>query len=142
MDNPLRKQTANPNTTSNQRNIPFTVCCVVGDLEDVAEYEEIGVVRTFCESHSVLFQVRSFAPARYEEDSLQVRHLPAFHIYDKKRTCQSTFYAEDDPIVRIKTEIVRTQEAVEAAAREREAWTQRWRAVTGLFVPRQKIAHN
>jgi hypothetical protein len=136
MDNPLRK----PNT--NQRNMPFTVCCVVGDLEDVAEYEEIGVVRTFCVGQGVPFQVRLFDSARYEEDSLQVRHLPAFHIYDKKRTCQSTFYAEDNPIVRIKTEIVRTQEAVEAAAREREAWTQRWRAVTGLFVPRQKIAHN
>jgi hypothetical protein len=138
MENPLRPTTTN----IPQSNIPFTVCCVVDDVADAHEYEEVTVVRKFCQSHGVRCEVRVYNTARYEEDTLNIRRLPAFHVYDRKKTCQSTFYAEDDPLHRIKTELVRAREEEEAAARGREEWSRRWRSLTGFFQGPRKIATN
>jgi hypothetical protein len=101
---------------------PFTICCVVGSMGDAHDLEEVVVVRSFCAENGVRFQCREFDSARYEDDAVAIQTLPAFHVYDKKRVRQSTFYAHDDPLRRIREEILRSKAAEEAAAERKAQW--------------------
>jgi hypothetical protein len=118
-------------------NMPFTICCVVGSMSDAQELEEVVIVHSFCAENGVRFQCREFNSARYEEDAVAIQTLPAFHVYDKRRIRQTTFYTHDDPLHQIRVEILRAQEAAAAAAARKA----RWQSFMGLFRSRgTKIA--
>jgi hypothetical protein len=112
---------------------PFSICCVVGSMDDAHDLEEVVVVRSFCAENGVRFQCREFDSARYEDDAIAIQTLPAFHLYDKRRSRQSTFYVQDDPLRRIREEILRCKAAEEAAAAAAEARKAQWRTFMGLF---------
>jgi hypothetical protein len=115
--------------------MPFTVCCVAA--EDVDGYEEVAVIRKFCGENGIAFTVRAFDSSRYEEDALYIQKLPAFYIYERKRIRGGAFYAENDPLRRIREEILRVRTAEQEAALRRAQWAEWWQS---LFQKKNKIA--
>jgi hypothetical protein len=109
----------------------------VGSKADAAEYEEVVAVHKFCTENSIDYTCREFDSSRYEEDATQIKTLPAFYIYDRKRVVRDTFYAESDPLRRIRGEIMRAHDEVERRAAVSAA---RWSALTNLFRRSNKIA--
>ena len=127
------------NTTPKSK-MPFTVCCVVGSVADASDYEEVVAIYKFCAENNIGYTCRAFDSGRYEEDALHIKTLPAFYIYDRKRVVQEAFYAESDPIRRIRQEIVLHSAATEEAARRAAVRAARWSSFTSIFKRSNKIA--
>ena len=136
MNSPLRISTdATP-----KPKMPFTVCCVVGSVADAADYEEVVAVHKFCSENNITYTCRAFDSARYEEDALHIQTLPAFYIYDRKRVTGGAFYAESDPLRRIREEIVRVRIAEEEKRRKATVRAEQWSALTNIFRRSNKIS--
>jgi hypothetical protein len=132
------------NTTSSLSSLklkmPFTVCCVVGSNADASEYEEVVAIHQFCSENGVDYSCREFDSARYEEDAIHIKTLPAFYIYDRKRVVQDTVYAESNPLRRIRQEILLYHAATEEAERRAAIRAARWSALKNIFRRSNKIA--
>lgn len=113
--------------------LPFTICCVVGSLEDEKEIEELFQIKTFCDDNNVKFISREFDAQKYDEDCLYIKTLPSFHIYDKKKITQGLFTLTDEPIEKIKEQISKYKMVEEEEKRKQEIWSQRFESVKGLF---------
>jgi hypothetical protein len=140
--NPMRsvQLVTNPNNSK----MPFTVCCVVGSKAEATEFEEVVAVHKFCVETGIDYTCREFDSGRYEEDATQIQKLPSFYIYDRRQVVQDTFYAETDPVRRIREEIMRVrmrnEEAGLRAATRVATRAARWSMFTSIFRRPAKIA--
>ena len=68
---------------------PITVKCVVDDLSD--KDKDVQKIRDYAQSLNVIFITREYNSSKYSDDRDFIRHLPAFHIYEKTYY-RNTFY--------------------------------------------------
>ena len=73
---------------------PITVKCVVDELSD--KDTNVQKIREYAQSLNIMFITREYDSSKYSEDRDFIRHLPAFHIYEKK-CYRNTFYPNTRP---------------------------------------------
>jgi hypothetical protein len=90
--NPIEKNVNKP--TPVKVIYPITVKCVVDDLSD--KDKDVQKIRDYAQSLNIIFITREYNSSKYSDDRDFIRHLPAFHIYEKTRY-KNTFYPNTRP---------------------------------------------
>jgi hypothetical protein len=90
--NPIEKSINKPKSISVI--YPITVKCVVDDLSD--KNKDVQKIREYAQSLNIIFITREYNSIKYSEDRDFIRHLPAFHIYEKTYY-RNTFYPNTRP---------------------------------------------
>lgn len=107
---------------------------ILKDTEFINDFAAFHLVKKFCSENNIVFSAREYNSYAYKEDRDYVEKLPAFHLFTRKNSDYiSTFYANDNPIQKIQSEIVKIKEENEKKLRKKELWDKKVANLISFF---------
>jgi hypothetical protein len=102
---------------------PFRITCIYHTSDD-SDFPVVRDVREYCQKNNLIFLSRQYDIDKYEED-MEIRRLPAFHMYYKGYV-QDRQYYDTDPIHKIQLLVWAYQDVERAKERARIQRQERW----------------
>jgi len=113
---------------------PFRVVCIYHSSED-SDFPVVRDVRDYCMKNSLIFLSRQYDIDKYDED-MEIRRLPAFHVYYKGYVQERQYY-DTDPIHKIQLLVWAFQDVERARERaklrRREKWSNLAENIRSIF---------